>query len=87
MNRNDPKRAAQILATTLAVENPAGDDVEEQAMLSVKEAALKLAQAGVNVSSLDEGQWRSRLLALGLNTTQVARAMEELAQWGITDDQ
>jgi len=88
VNRDDPRKAQQIVGKYLVLENQVDEeDLEDEAMVRVRETALELDKAGVNVDSLSEEQWREHLLAIGLNTTQVARAMEELAQWGITDDQ
>jgi len=85
--RNDPKKAAKLALKALTPLNPpvVGNRLE-QIRLQIPEMALRLQTDGVNVSSLTEDQWRSILVAQGIDEEDATEVLEDIASWGVTDE-
>lgn len=83
-------RADAIASRILVQENPPSEDSEElefDAQDKLSKVMLELGAEGINIKSLSEERWKEYLENMGLSPDQALMLLEDVAGWGVTDDE
>lgn len=89
MARNDPSLVLGMARKAFAQPNPKRKILPGDLPLriEIQDLMADLGKRGVNVSSLTSGQWIDLLIEAGMDPDEALAQAENIASWGVTDEE